>query len=59
MVKESRNFRLGSDTLEKLRRLSEKWKVSQAHALELLIDEADREDRDLRLVREYQNSPTH
>lgn len=52
MIKESRNFTLCADTVQKLRRLSEKWKVSQAHALDIIIDEADRQDKDLRLVKE-------
>lgn len=50
MTKESRNFRLDPEALELLRRLSDKWNVSQAQVLEILIREADREEKDLRLV---------
>lgn len=51
MTKESRNFRLSSETLESIRRLSDKWNVSQAQVLEILVREAAREDKDLRLVK--------
>lgn len=51
MVKESRNFRLDAETLEALRRLSDKWKVSQAQVLVLLVREADKENKDLRVVK--------
>jgi hypothetical protein len=51
VVKESRNFRLDPEALELLQRLSERWKVSQAQVLEILIREATRENRDLRPVK--------
>lgn len=50
MTKEARSFRLESEALESLQRLSDKWNVSQAVVLEMLIREAEREGRELRAV---------
>jgi hypothetical protein len=51
MPKESRNFRLDPEALATLRRLADKWSVSQTHALELIIKEAGRQNRELQLVK--------
>lgn len=49
MAKESRNFRLQPQTLQHLQRLAEEWGVSQARVLELLIEEAIREGKSLKV----------
>lgn len=49
MPKTSRTFRLEPRTLERLQRLSEEWGVSQARVLELLVDEAVRESKTLKM----------
>lgn len=47
-----RSFRLSTEALENLRELSERWGVSQARVLELLIEEAQRESKVLRISSE-------
>jgi predicted DNA-binding protein len=44
-----RSFRFSAEALENLRELSERWGVSQARVLELLIEEAHRESKVLRV----------
>lgn len=44
-----RSFRLSTEALENLRELSERWGVSQARVLELLVEEAQRESKVLRI----------
>ncbi len=51
MAKESRNFRLDSEVLEILKRLSERWHVSQAQVIEIMARETERENRQLRAVK--------
>lgn len=45
-----RSFRLEKGTLEGIARLSDRWSVSQAQVIELLVREAEREGRELRVV---------
>lgn len=53
MPKESRNFRLSTETLEAVRILSERWGVSQAQVIELLVREA--QDKELRIMAKVGN----
>jgi hypothetical protein len=50
MAKGVASFRLDSEALDVLKRLSDSWGVSQAQVIELLIKEAVRENRQLRPV---------
>lgn len=47
--KMSRSFRLEPESLEQLGRLSDRWGISQAKVLELLIEEAVAEDKILKM----------
>lgn len=49
MAKVSRNFRLDPEVLQSLSRLSEDWEVSQARVVELLVREAEAEDKTLKM----------
>lgn len=49
--KEARSFRLDSEVLGMLQRLSEEWHISQAQVLEMLVREAVEEKKGLRVVR--------
>lgn len=53
MPKESRNFRLSSETLETIWALSERWKVSQAQVIEFLVREA--QGKELRITAKVGN----
>lgn len=45
-----RSFRLEEETLAGIARLSDRWSVSQAQVIGLLVREAEREGRELRAV---------
>lgn len=49
--KEARSFRLDHDVTRMIGELSERWHVSQAQVMEILVREAVREGRELRAVR--------
>jgi hypothetical protein len=51
VAKQSRNFRLDQQTLESLQQLASKWNVSQAQVVELLVREADRGNKELRVTK--------
>ncbi len=44
------SYRLEPETVERIKRLSEKWNVSQPRAIRFLVDKAVREDWDVRAV---------
>lgn len=48
MAKVSRNFRLEPEVLRDLQGLAERWGVSQARVIELLVREAVEQDKTLR-----------
>ena len=50
MPKEQANFRIEGEALEQIRRLSRRWNVSQGRMIELLVEEAIRENRELRAI---------
>lgn len=45
-----RSFRLSAEALENLRELSERWGVSQTRVLELLLKDAHRDSKVLRVA---------
>lgn len=52
MPKDVHSFRLDSETLDTIRKLSRSWGVSQAQVIEILVREA--EGRELKTVKETQ-----